>query len=124
MVCLNGLKAFVTAFHEYLRKNGRRTYEIASLTGQKRIKIYLRALWRFHNPFYGFRYVEEALYTILERGEDWLKELDIEMGEESGNTYLDLPLPLLKAMLDLEPNELLDLLIRAGACRKHPEGKE
>ncbi len=124
MDCLNALKAFVTAFHKYLEKNGRRTYEIASLTGQKRIKIHLRALWRFHNPLCGYRYIEEALNAILECSDDWLKELGIKIGNDSGNTYIDIPLQLLKTMLDLEPEKMLDLLIQAGACRKELETKE
>ncbi len=63
--CIRALKSFAVAFSRYLVTNGRRTYEIASITGQRDVKVALRALYRVHDSSYGFVRIHDVIDELI-----------------------------------------------------------
>ncbi len=104
-VCINALRAFAIAFSRYLIRNGRRTLSIARLTGQKSIRIAIRALMREHDSSTGFLRFMEVLSTIKDCGIDLSKfGMKLEYGDE---IYIVLSIDDLEKYIELSPEDII-----------------
>ena len=116
--CISALRTFANALAAYLRVNARRTLAISSLTGQRDVKIALRALARFHDPSLGYPLLSEALTALISRGTSWLDNLGWKVILRENEVHLVLPLSFIEKFLNASEDEILDHLLRSGACRE------
>ncbi len=116
MPCEEALNAFARALLAYIKVNAGRAVAIASLTGQRRIRVSLRALRRFYKPLGRYALFDEAFSELL-RDPLWLKRLGWELETINGETYITMPLITLKNLLNIrEVETLVTVFKRAGAC--------
>ncbi len=116
--CINALKTFANALAAYLRVNARRTLAISSLTGQKAVKIALRALARFHDPSLGYPLLSEALTALISRGTSWMSSLGWKIILRENDVYLILPLSFIENFLNASEGEIFEYLLKSGACKE------
>ena len=105
--CFNALEAFAKAFSKYLKVNGRRTYEIASITGQESVKVSIRALYRVHDPSYGFSRVYDVIMKLFEC--DLIKSLSslgINLKIIGNEVYMIIKLNKLKELVFMSEDEV------------------
>ncbi len=105
--CKKALRAFAVALASYLRRNARRTISIASIVGQDRVKISVRALMREHDPSTGFFRFMDVLGTIRRCGEDLLESRGFKMLIVDGEIYFEVGLELLKKLIDMKLDDLI-----------------
>ncbi len=112
-LCKKAALAFISALSCYLRTNALRTIKIASLTGQDKVKVSLRAFMRCHDPSSGFAKIEEVVSTLTKCSEDsWIQKLGwdyILVGEE---LYFIIPLSNLIKLTQIDDNELMHTLLK------------
>lgn len=111
--CRRAVQAFTTALSCYLRSNALRTLKIASLTGQDKVKISLRAFMRCHDPSSGFAKVEEVVNTLAECEGSWIEKLGWGHTLEGGELYFIVPLKdLMELVRCADTNELANMLLK------------
>ncbi len=117
MPCEEALRAFAAALHGYLSVNAGRAVAIASLTGQKHIRVSLRAIRRFHEPTQNYLLFNDAFKELL-KNPSWIGRLGWRLEEVDGEVYIVMPLSTLKKLLKAKDVErLVSMLKDAGACR-------
>ncbi len=113
-LCKKAALAFISALSCYLRTNALRTIKIASLTGQDRVKVSLRAFMRCHDPSSGFVKIEEVVNTLTECSEGtWIQKLGWNYTLEGKELYFIIPLKTLTelARSNISESELARTLL-------------
>ncbi|MCD6428319.1 MAG: hypothetical protein J7L12_01730 [Desulfurococcales archaeon] len=116
--CISALRTFANALAAYLRVNARRTLAISSLTGQKNVKIALRALARFHNPSLGYSLLSEAITELISKGTSWMNSLGWKIILRENEVHLILPLSFIRNFLNASEDEIFEYLLKSGVCRE------
>lgn len=112
-LCRRAAQAFINALTCYLRSNALRTLKIASLTGQDKVKVSLRAFMRCHDPSSGFAKIEEVVNTLTECSEgSWVQKLGWDHILDGGELYFIIPLKNLAELTQADKNELMDTLLK------------
>ena len=109
------LIAFVRALGNYLRANGKRIASISKLTGQRKVLLSFRGLFRYHDPSTGYLKFMDAWDEAIEKGFlDVLKSKGIRYipGEEP---YLEFPLGILEELVSIcgDEKKILKFLTNA-----------
>jgi len=109
--CSKAFAAFIEAFSRYLEVNGRRTLSIASATGQKEVKISLRALRRVHDPSTGFPLISDVVKVITACDPSRLHRAGLEIKEVNGEVFIIVPTNLLSELIRRDREGLVNLLL-------------
>ncbi len=107
-LCAEAVKVFAEIFREYLNKNGRRTYSIAKLTGQKAVSISVRAFFRLHKPSESFPTFSNLLETLTSGNPSRFRRVGIDVKVEGGELHLILKLDLMEELMGLDLGGLMD----------------
>jgi len=107
-LCEEAFRAFAQALASYLRRNAPRTISIASLTGQDKVKVSVRALMREHDPSTGFSLFMEVLSVINECGLDRLRSKNINVKVIDDEIYFEIPLNVLRRLKDMNLDDLIN----------------
>ncbi|MCE4600831.1 MAG: hypothetical protein F7C38_04620 [Desulfurococcales archaeon] len=68
---------------------------IARAGGQSRVKINIRALFKYHDEETGYRLVEEAIAELGDEGSRRLEAMGIKLVKRGGTLYIEVPVDLL-----------------------------
>jgi len=115
-LCGRAARAFIDALRCYLRSNALRTAKIASLTGQKKVKVSLRAFMRCHDPSSGFARVEDVVNALTRCSEgSWIQKLgwDYILDDDEEELYFVVPLEYLLKLMHVDDDELTVTLLDA-----------
>lgn len=105
--CLAAVSAFAEALSRYLRTNAGRAVSIAGITGQDRVPVSVRVLFRGHNPLYGFPRAVDALSYLVDKGFDkWVSARWGWSFERIRSGYLIIPLSWLRSYLGKSAKDL------------------
>ncbi len=90
------VEALLTALRGLARARGAGIASIARAGGQDRVKISLRAFYKYHEEETGYRLLEEVLADIGEEGLKRLEELGIRIIRRRDGVYIEVPISLLE----------------------------
>ncbi len=92
--------SLLNAFKRYLEVQGRRILSILEITGQDKIRIEVRALYRFFEPTENFSKLSDVLGEI-EKKNLWkeLEKVGIYLVSEDDTTFLEVSSEFLKELL-------------------------
>jgi len=112
-LCRRAAQAFINALLCYLRSNAMRTLKIASLTGQNKVRVSLRAFMRCHDTSSGFDKIEEVVNTLTKCSESsWIHKLGWDYVFEGNELYFIIPLDGFKKLTEVREKELMSTLLR------------
>ncbi len=112
-LCRRATQAFINALLCYLRSNAVRTLKIASLTGQNKIKVSLRAFMRCHDPSSGFAKMEEVVSMLTKCSEgSWIQKLGWDYILEGEELYFIIPLKNLAELTQANGSKLRHTLLK------------
>jgi len=92
--------ALLNALNEYLKVQGPRIISVSEITGQDKIRIEVRALYRYFEPTKNFEKVSDALREIIDKklhGD--LEKYGVSLMIENDTLFLELSKSYVKKLL-------------------------
>ncbi len=92
------LEAVIAALRGYAREKGRGVLAILHAGGQERVKINVKALYKYHDESTGYPLLEEAL-DELAGDPGRLEEIEARLVKIGRNKYIEIPTRLLEELV-------------------------
>lgn len=90
-------RALLAALRNMARSRGKGIAGIALAGGQRRVKVDVRALYRYHDEETGYRLIEDILSSMGEEDMQALESRSVRIVRDPrGNTYIELSVELLR----------------------------
>ena len=89
-------KALLVALKNMAESRGKGIAGIAKAGGQKRVKINVRALYKYHDEETGYRLVEDILNSIDEKELEFLESHGIKLVKDRWGIYIEVPVEILE----------------------------
>ncbi len=91
------IEAVIAALRGYAREKGRGVLAILHAGGQERVKINVKALYKYHDESTGYTLLEEALEELA-RDPGRLEEIGARLVRMGRNRYIEVPTSLLEEL--------------------------
>ncbi len=92
--------ALLNALNEYLKVQGPRIISVLEITGQDRIRIEVRALYRYFEPTENFEKMSDALHEIMDKKlHGGLEEYGVNLVAENDTLFLEVSKNYVKKLL-------------------------
>ncbi len=97
--------AIITAIYRLAISRGKGIAGIASASGQSKVKIALRAFYKYHEEETGYNFFTDILKDLTSEDLEELRTLGIEFVSFNNDQYLEIPVSLLR-----DPEKLREMM--------------
>lgn len=94
------VRVLCATLESYLKTHGRRVLSIAESTGQDRVRIELRALYRYYDPSAEYPRLVDVLSALSSRELEELEKMGIKLMGRGEYAVLEVPLEHVEKVLE------------------------